>query len=480
MKSSSGSKRLIVAGLGCLALVWFTGVLAQEAAKPVDQTQAAVTESAAPLAVPAEVKPEEPPAAPFAPFEYHGYFRTGFGINGEAGHQEAFAAPGAGDAGVYNAKYRLGNETETWGEAVFVNHWLNPEKNSATFRTEVMLAYYAQQANHGDTDGIFLREAFIEAGHFIAAKPELKVWAGQRYYKRLDVHIEDFFWLNMSGFGGGFDDLDVGFGKLALAYIGGSTTDASLLTVHGFPVKHNIDLRWYDAALPFGKLMVWLQGSAVRGGDLNNAVAADGTALTGPTESVSGFAGALVWTSPEFLGGSNTLVLQYGMGSSSDFVSNYRPTVETLANPADFGKYLVQDSSRLRILDFGMIQPVDSFSLGYEVMYQLSDCGAAANSKLNWLTFGLRPMYHFNQYLALTFDAGFDYVDSEFGPSDYLAKFTIAPTVKAGNTFFGRPEIRLFATMATWGEDFKGLVAPNTYGDDTMGFAFGVQAESWF
>jgi hypothetical protein len=55
------------------------------------------------------------------PFEFHGYLRSGFGVNGKGGDQEAFLAPGA------PAKYRLGNETETYGEAIFVNNWIRPE-----------------------------------------------------------------------------------------------------------------------------------------------------------------------------------------------------------------------------------------------------------------------------------------------------------------------------------------------------------------
>ena len=49
------------------------------------------------------------------PFEFHGYLRSGFGLNGEEGKMEAFKAPGAG------AKYRLGNEAETYGELSLPN-----------------------------------------------------------------------------------------------------------------------------------------------------------------------------------------------------------------------------------------------------------------------------------------------------------------------------------------------------------------------
>jgi maltoporin len=57
-------------------------------------------------------------------FEFHGYFRSGYGLNSEGGEQVAFQAPGA------EAKYRLGNEAETYGELIFVNNWINPEHDS--------------------------------------------------------------------------------------------------------------------------------------------------------------------------------------------------------------------------------------------------------------------------------------------------------------------------------------------------------------
>src|SRR6185295_20181242 len=68
-------------------------------------------------------------------FEFHGYFRSGYGLNGRGGQQVAFQAPGAG------AKYRLGNEAETYGELIFVNNMVNPNRDpsKAWLRTEVMI-----------------------------------------------------------------------------------------------------------------------------------------------------------------------------------------------------------------------------------------------------------------------------------------------------------------------------------------------------
>src|ERR1700730_16388028 len=68
-------------------------------------------------------------------FEFHGYFRSGYGLNSVGGQEVVFQAPGAA------AKYRLGNEAETYAELIFVNNWVNPDHNSdeAWFRSEVLV-----------------------------------------------------------------------------------------------------------------------------------------------------------------------------------------------------------------------------------------------------------------------------------------------------------------------------------------------------
>ncbi len=47
----------------------------------------------------------------WAAFEFHGYFRSGYGLNSAGGQQVAFEAPGA------DAKYRLGNEARPTGNS---------------------------------------------------------------------------------------------------------------------------------------------------------------------------------------------------------------------------------------------------------------------------------------------------------------------------------------------------------------------------
>src|SRR5208282_1717985 len=155
-------------------------------------------------------------------FEFHGYFRSGYGLNSVGGQQVAFEAPGA------EAKYRLGNEAETYAELIFVNNWVNPDHNSdkAWFRTEFMVEAntsnsenYASFPNGIGNDQYRFREAFVQAGNVFESQPNAKFWAGERYYRRQHIDSDDFYPLDLSGYGGGVEDLNVGVGKLAVAFL---------------------------------------------------------------------------------------------------------------------------------------------------------------------------------------------------------------------------------------------------------------------
>ena len=73
-------------------------------------------------------------------FELHGYFRSGFGLNSHGWQQVAFWAPGAA------AKYRLGNEAETYGEIGLDANWINPDHSDTWFKTSLKLAVVASRS----------------------------------------------------------------------------------------------------------------------------------------------------------------------------------------------------------------------------------------------------------------------------------------------------------------------------------------------
>src|SRR5580704_8132425 len=250
-------------------------------------------------------------------FEFHGYFRSGYGLNSDGGQQVAFQAPGA------DAKYRLGNEAETYGEFIFVNNWLNPEQNTdkAWIKTEVMIeantsnsASYANFPNGIGSDQFRLREAFVRAGHIFESQPDAKFWAGERYYRRQHIEIDDFYPLDMSGYGAGAEDVNVGIGKLAVAFLAGARPD--IVTQNGNYAKSNIDVRLYDLKGPAGLWAAWFDFATAKGGTAQNgSILPAGTAF--PT--ANGYAVGLRHQRLEWHGGYHAFSIQYGKGAASNF-----------------------------------------------------------------------------------------------------------------------------------------------------------------
>ena len=243
-------------------------------------------------------------------FEFHGYFRSGYGLNSQGGQQVAFEAPGA------DAKYRLGNEAETYGEFIFVNNWLNPERNSdkAWMKTEVMIeanttnsASYANFTNDIGNDQFRLREAFVEVGNVFALQPGAKFWAGERYYRRQHIEINDFYPLDMSGYGGGVEDLSIGVGKMSVAFLAGARPD--IVTNNGYLAKSNIDVRVYDLKGPLGLWGGWFNFATTKGG-----VTPTGTLI----KTLDGYALGVRHQRLEWHGGYHSLSVQYGTGAASN------------------------------------------------------------------------------------------------------------------------------------------------------------------
>jgi len=395
-------------------------------------------------------------------FEFHGYFRSGYGLNSRGGQQVAFQAPGA------EAKYRLGNEAETYGELIFVNNWLNPEHKSDKMwaKTEVMVegntsnsASYANFPGGIGNDQIRLREAFVQVGNVFKSQPGAKFWAGERYYRRYSVHINDFYLLDMSGYGGGVEDLNVKVGKLAVAFLGGARPDVT--TENGNYAKSNIDVRLYDVKAPGGKLSAWF----------NLANAKGGTTPKGEVIPTStGYAFGIAHQRLEWKGGYNWFSVQYGKGAASNFST-------TVDDPTPF----LKDTKKFRIADHLLLQTNDRFAIMPAFVYQRTQSGNPKEGWKQWISIGARPQFFFTDHLSLAVEAGFDRTTSgNGGPQGWLRKITIAPQIAAGRKFFSRPALRLFVTYASWSDGLRGYVGGTPFRTKTSGFTFGVQTETWW
>jgi maltoporin len=400
-------------------------------------------------------------------FEFHGYFRSGYGLNSKGGQQVAFQAPGA------DAKYRLGNETETYGELIFVNNWLNPQRdpNKAWMKTEFMVeantsnsASYANFPNGAGNDQFRLREAFVTAGNVFESQPGAKFWAGERYYRRQHIDIDDFYPLDMSGYGAGVEDLDVRVGKLAVAYLAGARQD--IVTDNGVLAKSNVDVRLYGIKGPLGTWGGWFDYALSKGGSTPAGQSIPGTAI--PTSD--GYAVGLRHERLEWHGGYHLFGIQYGTGAAS----NYSTSID---DPTRF----LRNSARFLITEQVLLQPNDRFAIMPILVFQRTKDGNPSHAWNQWVSVGARPEVFFSKYLSLAFEAGLDHTRSGSGEyAGWLRKFTIAPQLGAGRKFFSRPVLRAFLTYANWSDGLRGFTGGTPYINRTSGLTYGVQAETWF
>jgi maltoporin len=310
----------------------------EEAEKQIHQNRAAIERFSA---TPLFDKTESPDSN--KAFEFHGYARSGYGINERGGPQVAFKAPSA------VAKYRLGNEAETYAELVFVNNWLNPQREAgrAWFKTEAMVMTKTLNLQTYDPSSEFkLREMFVQGGNLFSGRmANAKFWAGNRYYMRQDIHINDFWYTDLSGYGGGVEDMPLGRGaRAAFAYIG-STQPSSPNVTTGNVAKSTFDGRFQDLKAPGGEVSAWYDYVFAKSGQ----VTSNGVVL--PSANGHGF--GIQYRRTEFFGGYHSATFQIGTGAASNLVATAQAPIQNWQNARTYlftDHLLVQTNNRFAIM----------------------------------------------------------------------------------------------------------------------------------
>ena len=406
-------------------------------------------------------------------FDYYGYMRAGYGVDEDGTSQSRYKAPGA------LAAYRLGNEIDTYMETGF--SWYNADdekEDPPVFGTHFMIAYATPEKNTfielgGESGQVSLREAYATARNLDPEQPDSTIWAGQRYYRSHDVHINDFFWLDMSGFGGGIEDYDAGFAKVSVAWIGGTTDNFSGRNEYIGDLKatdkNNFDFRFNDIDLGgLGKGNFWLNYSKYR-------FSAENLDLT----KEDGWSGGFWLVSDNGKSVINTAVIQYGTGVAANF-NSFSPSLRSGVDGEFPEGTVVGEQSRLRLMDFIDFKWSDQWTAQALLVYQHDDLGLEENTDLKWYSVGFRPVYSFSELYNLALEASYDYTDLEDGTAGGLWKLTAAGEITPDMGFFSRPAIRFYLTYAGWSDEFRGLIGGLTHEGKTSGAAMGVQFESWW
>ncbi|MHB0777062.1 maltoporin LamB [Halomonas sp. WWR20] len=437
-------------------------------------------------------------AAPELPeFEFSGYGRSGIGSTAGGGDQACFKANGA------PSKYRLGNECETYAEiALGANLY---EQDDKTFFVNTMIGYSSDQSDDyegtsGDDSDIALRQLNVQATNVINGLPGATLWAGKRFYRRHDIVINDFFYWDVSGPGAGIEDIDLGIGKLSVAWLRNSNNlDEDYPDAQNRTSNDTVDIRWSDVPTnPGGTLVIGYDyGRATlteaqddylddRGIDYDDADKGHMVTLQHKQEGwFGGFNKAAIQYATDGIINQGNGNGRFGVGDFSDGISS---------------------GHMWRILDHGQVWLVpDKIDMLYAAVYEKQSFDD--NSGRTWISAGIRPSYYWSDIMSTALELGYDYIDPEdsdvAGYSDHhLGKLTIAQQWSAGRGAMARPTIRLFATYAKWdgdalqanpnysstGESSRyigaSLAADDTTDaieiDDNDGLTFGLQMEAWW
>jgi maltoporin len=383
-------------------------------------------------------------AAP--PIEFSGYFRAGVGVNTAGGNQVCFGLANA------DTKFRLGNECDYVVEPTFDAKLA--EFEGADWHVRVMPSVYkAWDSGTGAGNGpdtLTTRFGQIYGyGNNIKQLGNGRVWAGRRFYNRLQTGINDQFLENNDGNGAGVEDMDLGIGKLSIAFMMDPNNDA-------YNNRMSLPIRMTGIkTVPNGELSIYVTPSKQLKTEDQTA-----TPPAEPADQPNGLAvGVYQKLSGTILGG-DTLI-----GVKADKFGELKNTRVVFQQGMSVGATAVDFITEYRIR---------------------KNTGNTGNK---WFMIGARADTHLSGPFRFLAEVGHDQVKPDGGGAKQnLTKGTLAVAASAGKDAGSRPTIRLFVTHAIWNDAVRtagagGLSSTNArqvFGDKKSGTSVGVQAESWW
>lgn len=348
--------------------------------------------------------------------------------------------------------YRLGNEMNWWEAGLKADVWRDGD---AHFDTTL---YLGSGQDWGDVSIIQM----WSAGHgLIDGQPNAKIWAGERFYRRHEVHMIDIKYWDTSNTGIGLEDWDLGFANAHIAWMApDSSSDSRSL--------HNIDARISDIALGArSDLTLGL-----------NYVMAHNSSYDEDDITTSGAMLSALYNQGWHYG-SNTFAFQYG----TDALAGGLMSAEGGSN-RKYSTGVDHDGHSWRVFNHGDLNINEDFQVMYSIAYQ--DKNLDNNDGEKWFSVGARPQYSWNNYMATAFEAGYESVEAQNGAgTNEMYKVTLAQMFQAGKGVWARPTLRLFVTYSEttdeWsrGDDAYGK-AMRTGGETVDEVTFGFNMETWW
>lgn len=392
--------------------------------------------------------------------DFSGYMRAGTGVNTRGGTQVCFKLPGA------DTKWRLGNECDYTLEPNIASTLVKGDDGSE-WRVHFMPSVYrawgdkefsASGAGVTDsgTDELVVR--FGQAYAYGRNLPQLAggmVWAGRRFYNRLQLGINDQFLENNDGDGAGLENMNVGAGKLSAAFMmnGRNAANNNRYTI---PISLRDIPTFKDSSL------------AIHVGYQRQSSTKDQTNGITPDKQASGHSLGLYHSTQGTLGGATFVGLRTDKNDSS------RGAIGASNN-------------RIVLQQTGFLTGIKT-SWDFITEYRVNKVsGVSGNNK--WYSMGGRTDTLISGPFRFLAELGTDQVKPSSGPRQQLTKLTLATAMSAGPESGSRPTVRLFYTYARWNDAARTAFTAGginesrlarVYGDRRSGSSVGVQAETWW
>lgn len=367
--------------------------------------------------------------------EFTGYMRSGFYSAPDGQPKAGYQLDGGLD------HYRLGNEGDHYFEVMIGKNW--DLGGGLKWGVHWMPNYY---------NGVTGTPQVYSNISGLSFAPGVEFWAGQRWHRIQDIHVLDnFIMKDGDNFGAGADGIDVGFGKLNVAIYSDSASGSTTASTPNN--ARRINFQWRDMPVNAGGKLT------VTGGVVNGtfAMGSNGGAL------------GLLHNQSNFIvpGLTNSFFLQGSTGHADITGRFYNEGAAALPGAKQFR---IVDAINWQSGVFG-----GQALVGYHTIQP--DGGVTTKD----ISIGGRVSYGIAKNVKLLGELGLTQNKTDGLPDQRLNKGTIAVALSPSTDFWSRPELRVYATRASW-NDAAAAAHAGTYGAGgrTSANTFGVQFEAWW
>ena len=381
-----------------------------------------------------------------------------------------------------------------------------------------MFALYNNGIGRGEKTDTDLEQLNIQIKGLIPNDPDAVVWGGKRHYQREDIHQLDVKYYNVSGLGGGLEYLQVGPGKLSLAWNEWGWVDENNRGYKLYDKSKSINVNYLDAR--YAGWAPWDGAWTEFGFTYVMPKKGEGDDRNGQVSFYEGYNGqfnlgdaymATAQFSQSFNGGWNKTIVQYTTGGLAHHAIDIGDLWMDFWHNSDNAKGLniintgvttiCENLSMLHVVAYGVENHV---SEDYSVtsfygqkgdvsskLTKASENGYTPIDRKDSFRVVVRPSYQLTKYTRLLAEIGAYWNHTKYAGQDKVLerqqKYTLAYAIAPTADIFSRPEVRFFVTYlhasdwdktdANWTKGIRNADGDKYYKDN---YIFGIQAEAWW